>query len=303
MDWVTYRRGKLAPVTAPVKYSWVKRGDQRIGVKVADEVVDIDGYGKARQLTLYEKGTAVLQVLTSDMTATGAALCSWLRGRWSIENLFKYATEHNGIDSISSYLMDVVPDDRVVKNPARRAQRARVAAAEAALVAAERALAQALCDPDRGAEEINAATAGLHGDIEKAKEALAVEKEALKKVPAKVPATELDPRAERAKMRLERRGLQMVLRLLGFNAEAWLAEHFNVYLGDPDENRAIMRHLLHLGGSFSYERSSITVTLDRPDTPRVARALELLADELNASSPRLPGDRRPVCYRVMATTD
>jgi hypothetical protein len=92
----------------------------------------------------------------------------------------------------------------------------------------------------------------------------------------------------------------MVCRLLAFNAEAWIAEHFNVYLGDPDEDRAIMRHLLHLGGTFSYERSTITVTLDRPDSPRVARALELLAEELNASSAHLVGDRRPLRYRLMA---
>src|SRR5664280_1286959 len=41
-------------------------------------------------------------------------------------------------------------------------------------------------------------------------------------------------------------------RLLAFNAEAWLAEHFNAYLGDPDEYRAILRHLLHLGGHVDY---------------------------------------------------
>jgi hypothetical protein len=42
-------------------------------------------------------------------------------------------------------------------------------------------------------------------------------------VPAKVAATELDPDATRARPRIERRGLQMVLRLLAYNGEAWLA--------------------------------------------------------------------------------
>ena len=37
----------------------------------------------------------------------------------------------------------------------------------------------------------------------------------------------------RARPRIERRGLQMVLRLLAYNGEAWLAEHFNAYLADP----------------------------------------------------------------------
>ncbi len=56
----------------------------------------------------------------------------------------------------------------------------------------------------------------------------------------------------------------MVLRLLAFNAEAWLAEHFNAYLADPDEYRAILRNLLHLGGNVDYTRNAITVTLERP---------------------------------------
>jgi hypothetical protein len=59
-----------------------------------------------------------------------------------------------------------------------------------------------------------------------------------------------------------------------------------------------VRHLLHQGGHIDYTPHRITVTLDRPDSPRVARALELLADELNATPARLPGDRRPLTYQV-----
>ena len=92
----------------------------------------------------------------------------------------------------------------------------------------------------------------------------------------------------------------MVLRLLAFNAEAWLAEHFNAYLVDPNEYRAILRNLLHLGGQIEYTRTQIIITLDRPDSPRVARALQLLTEELNAEPTRLPGDHRPLTYRVTA---
>jgi transposase len=298
MDWITYRRGKLAPVSAPVRRSWARRDGRRVVLHLADEEIDVTGYGRARQLTLYEHGQAILQVLTSDMDASGAALLLWLRGRWSIENFFKYASEHNGIDSISSYLMDQGPDESTVANPKRKAARADVAAAESALAGSERALAQLLCDPATGVEETNGQVARLQHAVEAAAAALAVARGALKGIPAKVSARELDPRAERAKLRLERRGLQMVCRLLAFNAEAWLAEHFNAYLGDLDEYRAIMRNLLHLGGTFTYEANSITVTLDRPDSPRVAHALELLSQELNTHSARLLGDRRALSYQV-----
>ena len=271
-----------------------------VSVTLADEMVQINGYGAARQLTLFEHGAAVLQVLTSDTTATGAALLCWLRARWRIENMFKYAAEHNGIDTLADYAMDTGPDTRMVKNPARLAARKTLAAAEAELATAERALPQLLAGPGTP-KQMNAALPGVHRRIEAATRAVEATKTALRPVPAKILATELDPNAKRARPRLARRGLQMVLRLLAFNAEAWLAEHLNAYLADPNEYRAIARNLLHLGGHVDYTTQTITVTLDRPDSPRVARALQLLTEELNATPARLPGDRRPLTYQVAGT--
>ena len=84
----------------------------------------------------------------------------------------------------------------------------------------------------------------------------------------------------------------------GTSSNTWLAERFNAYLADNDEHRAITRHLLHLGGQVSCSTTGITITLDRPDTPRIARALTLLTDELNNTPAHLPGDRRPLTYQV-----
>lgn len=296
-DWVTYRRAPLLETRVTPRRSQTVRDGRRVSVMLADEIVELAGYGSARQLTLFQDATAILQVLTSDRRATGASLLCWLRARWRIENMFKYAARHNGIDRLADYCMDLSADTRRVANPARVAARTTVKAAEAALITAERALPQLLTS-GRTPQQINAALPALHQQIQTAARAVEQAKAALRPIPAKVLATELDPNALRARPRLERRGLQMVLRLLAFNAEAWLADHFNAYLTDPNEYRAILRHLLGLGGQIDYASSAITVTLDRPDSPRVARALQLLTEELNAAPASLPGDRRPLTYKI-----
>jgi len=177
---------------------------------------------------LFENNTPILQVLTSDLSATDASLLCWLRARWRIENMFKYAAEHNGIDTLADYGMDLAPDTREVPNPARLEARKTVAAAEANLIAAERALPQLLAG-EGSPKQMNAALPKIHKQIQTATRALEQAKTALPPIPAKIAATDLDPGAQRARPRLERRGLQMVLRLLAFNAEAWLAEHLNAY--------------------------------------------------------------------------
>jgi hypothetical protein len=80
-DWVTYRRAPLVEASAAPRRSWTVREGRRISATLADETVQLKGYGAARQLTLIEHGRPVLQVLTSDTTATGAALLCWLRAR------------------------------------------------------------------------------------------------------------------------------------------------------------------------------------------------------------------------------
>lgn len=88
------------------------------------------------------------------------------------------------------------------------------------------------------------------------------------------------------------------IRPIGTRSEKRGAAH-NAYLQDPDEYRAITRNLLHLGGQLTYTPHTITITLDRPATGRLTRALALLLDEINTSPPRLPGDSRPITYQLI----
>jgi hypothetical protein len=138
--------------------------------------------------------------------------------------------------------------------------------------------------------------------INRAEKSLSKASAARDKIPAKLPANVIDPHAQVALLRAGRRGLQMVLRLLAHNAEHWLSSHLNAYLHDDDEYRAITRETIirGLADSITYTPKAVTVRLDQPGSPRVARALELLLDEINAAPPAMPGDTRPITYQLAA---
>lgn len=298
VDWITYRRGGLAPVTAdPLRY-WVGRADgPGTCVTLAEETVTIDGYGQARQLTLFEEGQARLQVLTSDTTAPAAALLAWLRCRWRIENVFKYLTAHHGIDWLCHYGADTGPNTAIIDNPQRKAARTRLTTAQTQLAHAQRELAE-LLGSNQSVTAKNTAIPTAQTKITTAQWAVATAHQKLKTIPAKIPATQHNPHAQRATLRTQRRSLQMVLRLLAFNAEYWLADRLNTYLRDNDEYRTTLRNLLHLGGTITYTTTTITVTLDTPTTPKITRALQLLLDELNTTPAHIPGDPRPITYKL-----
>lgn len=296
VDWVTYRRAPLViPGVAP-RISWMEVDRKRLVYRLADEVVGLAGYGDARQLSLYEHDKVVFQILTSDTTTSGARLLRALRARWRIENAFKYAEEHQGIHWLASYAMDDIPDDTVIDNPEREAARKRRTTAADALVSAKATLGAESAHPLRPIDDHLTAMRALRDDVAMAEDELDEATTALKGIPARLTRNEAHPGATRARPRFERRALQMACRLLAYNAELDLARRLNAYLCDNDEYRATTRNLLHLGGLIDFRPRGITVHLDRPGTPRLARALGALIEEINLEPPRLPGDGRPVTY-------
>jgi hypothetical protein len=241
--WVTYRRAPLATPTGLPIHVTIHHSRKPVTIAYAEQTVDINDYGPARQITLFEHGRAVLQILTSDTTACPAALILYMRARWRIGNFFKHL-DFYGIDHLTDYHATITPDTHKIDNPERKKLKNELKALTTANVA----------DPD--------------------------------------------PDATRAVHRTHRRALQMTLRMLAANAENWLAHHLNAYLQDNDEYRAATRSLLHLAGIITYTDTTITVELDQPNIPRLTRALTLLLDEINQTPPRIPGDARPLTYRL-----
>jgi len=297
-DWITYRRGKLKvslvkPTAHPYPPPGAGAGAGAEVVYLADELVEFDGYGVCRQLSLFEDGVLRLQVLTSDMAADAAALLSWLRSRWRIENAIKDLARLHGIDWLCDYHMTETDDTTPVDNPARAAGLQTVRDREKDLATAERHLARLIEAPLRPVAKINQQIPAARRAVEQATEHLSTAKTKLKQIPVKIPANQLHPGRQRALPAIRRRTFQMALRMLAYNSELWLADRLNAYLRDPNEYRTLTRSLFQLHGTLDYQPKKITVTLDPPGSPRLTRALTLLIDEINQTPPHLPGDPLP----------
>ena len=60
-------------------------------------------------------------IVTTDYTSERTRLAPAMFGRWSQENFFKYMLEHYGLDRLSSYSTESIPETTRVVNPAHRA--------------------------------------------------------------------------------------------------------------------------------------------------------------------------------------
>ena len=302
--WVTYRRAPLAvPAVLPVITAVTVGGRERT-IAWAEEKVQLKDYGEARQITLFEHGKVALQILTSDFDACPAEILDWLKSRWREENFLKYAAENYGIDKICDFAASIETNTKMTDNPMRKAANAAVRDAEKDLAAAERALAALLADPAVTPAAKNKAIPGASRKITAARRKLQAATAARAGVPAKLPADQINPEARTAVLRAGRRGLQMMLRLLAHNAEHWLAGCLNAYLRDDDEYRAITRETIirGLAGTIGFTPATITVILETPGQPRIARALAMVIDEINQTPPVIPGDNRPITYRIAPQT-
>lgn len=304
IDFVTYRRGKLADHTTRPHAHTVTRSRDRITVHLADELINFPDYqGPCRQLTLFELGpggdlTPVLQVLTSDLHACAPDLLFTLKGRWVIENTFKYLGFY-GIDWLVDYHAEIQANTKLIDNPARKQANTTIRTAQADLAEAQRALGE-LINADLPVTDKNTAIPAAQQHLTHLQNNIHTLITQRNKIPTQLPANQIDPGAKRALRRTHRRAFVMTLRLLAYNTDIWLADHFNAYLQDPNEYRAIMRSLMHHGGTITYTPEAITVTLDTHDTPRVNRALTCLTDELNTTPAHMPGDPRPITYQLAA---
>jgi len=260
--------------------------------------VQIKDYGEARQLTLFEHGNVALQILTSDFNACPADLLSWLKSRWREENFLKYASGNYGIGKICDYLADIAENTKLTRNPARDNANAAVRDAQKTLGDANATSPPSSpTPPSLQRSRTTASPAWRRRSSAPVRQR--PRRRSTQAGPRQAARQRHHPDAQNAVLRAGRRGLQMVLRLLAHNAEHWLSTHLNAYLRDDDDTApSPARPSSAHGRHITYAPATITVTLERPGSRHVARALACSPTRSTPPRPACPGDTRPITYRI-----
>ena len=216
-----------------------------------------------------------------------------LRLRWRQENDFKYLREHYAVDQIIQYGADEETQDRLVLNPRRKAIKEEVRALTLQVQTLEAELGRAFNDNDEShrptARGIKIAHGRLRRDITQKRQALTRLENRLQRTPSQISAEKAG--RTRSILREDQRLVINALKIAACNAEKLLVRRFDQAYEQPKDAFSVFRSLQQLPGHVRATASgNFEVHLQRPDSEKVARALEVLLTDINQNPPRMLGD-------------
>jgi hypothetical protein len=294
IGFITYLKGRKARRRYPEKRfrrGWFEFEGRRHTYRLYQKRTRINQAGAIRTILFLGEEGQQIPVLTNLTAASKPAkVVHCLRLRWRQENSFKYLTEHYAIDQIIQYGADEEERARVVLNPRRKALRQRVQSVREHVETLEAQLGRAV---NQNQETRRPTTRGfkiahrtLRRQIAQQQQLLARLENRLRHTPSQIDAEKVDKK--RSLLREDRRLVVNSLKLAAYNAERVLALRFLKHYGRTKDVFSVFRALLHLPGRVHCLNSQhIQVELDRPDSTKIATALEALLVELNTEQPRL----------------
>jgi hypothetical protein len=316
IDFITYQRGDVALPANQFRRREVRWEGKRVRFWIAEDRVVVGDSGPWRRIVLRTADghqTPILTSLTAEAVA-GARVTALMLARWRQENFFKYARSHLGLDVLTSYATDPVPD-RQVPNPEVKATQRELQQLRATAQKVRAALGRTVVLEAQQASPPEDGTPGTTVAAKRAKRRSATTRETLL---AQLQA--IDAEIGQVQARLTGLPQQVALRSLGqpqetpqlepkligdavkiaaYNAQSWLADRLVQHYPHSGDLHDLLRAFAQLSGTLTRQLDgTIHICLDPPDLPLYRRALEGLCQDLNRLHPHFPGTDIPVTYAV-----
>ena len=305
IGFITYLKGRKARRQyAPERFQsgWFAFEGKRHTYRLMEKKTRMKKVGMIRTILFEGDEAQQIPVLTNlATTARAAKVVHCLRLRWRQENSFKFLSENYAIDQIIQYGASPETGDRLVPNPKRKALKEQVRTLNQQIQALEAQVGRSLNDNHerrrKTSRGLKIATAGLRRQIAQKRQTLSRLENRLRHTPGKISAQRIDK--QRELLREDRRLLVNALKLATANAERMLATRFDQTYQCPKDAFSIFRSLLHLPGLVRPTGpDQMEVLLQRPDSEKVAQALEKLLADLNTQQPRMLSDGPILSFRL-----
>ncbi len=297
IGFITYLKGRKARRRYPEKLfrpGWFFLEGERHVYRLFEKKTHVAGTGLLRTVLFQGDGGHQIPVLTNlGPSSKAAKVVHCLRLRWRQENDFKYLREHYAVDQIIQYGADEEKQDRLVLNPRRKAVKEEVRGLTLQVQTLEAELGRAFNDNDEShrptARGIKIAHGRLRREIAQKRQALTRLENRLQRTPSQISAEKAG--RTRSILREDRRLVVNALKIAACNAEKLLVRRFDQAYEQPKDAFSVFRSLLQLPGHVrATALGNLDVHLQRPDSEKVARALEVLLTDINQNPPRMLGD-------------
>ena len=296
IGFITYLKGRKARRRYPREWfrqAWFSFEEQRHYYWVYEKRTRVLGAGLLRTIMRLDDGEQIPVLTNLSVACKPARVVHCLRLRWRQENSLKYLNENYAIDQIIQYGAVEETEERLVANPKRARLQERVGEVRQEIEALEAELGRAVDQNDerrrRTARGVKIAHARLRRKLSERRQLLAQLENRLRHTPAQLSSSELN--SKRALLKEDRRLIVNALKLVACNAERVLALQFNRHYQQDKDVFSVFRALFHLSGTVERRSEEVLeVRLQRPEPAKVAQALEVLLQELNAERPRMLGD-------------
>ncbi len=309
IGFITYLKGRKAQRRYPGKQfrpAWFFFEGRRHTYRVFEKKTRVNKAGAIRTIIFIGNEAHQVPVLTNlARSAKAAKVIHCLRLRWRQENDFKYLRDHFAIDQIIQYGADQETGDRLIANPRRKALRDQIRELTKEVEILEGALGRAVNDNQERRRStvrgVKIAHASLRRQIAGKRQALTRLENRLQRTPTRISAAAAGK--TRSLLREDRRLLVNTLKIAACNAEKDLVRRFNEAYQQPKDAFSVFRALLHLPGTVSSRQpDQLDVQLHRPDSDKVACALETLLSSINQNSPRMLGDGPRLAFSLIPLT-
>lgn len=297
IGFITYLKGRKARRRYPHKQfqpGWFPFEGQRHVYRLFEKRTRLARLGTIRTVIFLGDENQQIPVLTNLASSSKAAkIVHCLRLRWRQENDFKYLREHYAVDQMIQYGADEETKDRLVPNPKHKALKDEVRMLAQQLQTLEAQLGRAFNDNTESrrptARGIKIAHGQLRREIARKHHALTRLENRLQHTPWQISAEKVNK--TRSLLREDRRLVINALKIAACNAEKILVRRFDQAYNCPKDAFSVFRALLHLPGHVhASSPHSVEVRLQRPDSEKVARALDRLLADINQDPPPMLGE-------------